>query len=85
MRLLHLPAQEYRRERWRNERGWTREIHRQPEGAGDWLWRASIAEIDQDAPFSAFAGCDLLPLTEGSLAVDILVPRDTLAVLPPGR
>lgn len=58
MRLLHLPAQEYRRERWRNERGWTREIHRQPEGAAQWDWRASIAEIDHDAPFSAFPGCD---------------------------
>ena len=58
MRIVHLPANEYRRERWRNERGWTREIHRHPEGAADWQWRASIAEIDQDAPFSAFPGCD---------------------------
>ena len=58
MRLLHLPANEYRRERWRNEFGWTREIHRDPEGSGDWRWRASIAEIDHDAPFSAFPGCD---------------------------
>ena len=58
MRLLHLPAHEYRRERWRNERGWTREIHRHPEGAADWQWRVSIAEIDQDAPFSPFPGCD---------------------------
>lgn len=58
MRLLHLPAHEYRRERWRNERGWTREIHRQPEGAAQWEWRASIAEIDHDAPFSAFPGCN---------------------------
>lgn len=58
MRLLHLPAHEYRRERWRNERGWTREIHRHPDGASEWQWRASIAEIDHDAPFSAFPGCD---------------------------
>jgi environmental stress-induced protein Ves len=58
MRLLHLPANEYRRERWRNERGWTREVYRHPEGAADWAWRVSIAEIDQDAPFSAFPGCD---------------------------
>lgn len=58
MHLVHLPANEYRRERWRNERGWTREIHRHPEGAADWQWRVSIAEIDQDAPFSAFPGCD---------------------------
>lgn len=58
MRLLRLPAHEYRRERWRNERGWTREIHRHPEGAADWQWRVSIAEVDADAPFSAFPGCD---------------------------
>src|SRR5690606_14777098 len=58
MRLLSLPANEYRRERWRNERGWTREIYRHPEGSGDWEWRVSIAEVDQDAPFSTFPGCD---------------------------
>lgn len=58
MHIVHLPANEYRRERWRNQRGWTREIHRHPEGSAEWQWRASIAEIDQDAPFSAFPGCD---------------------------
>ncbi|KAA2285228.1 HutD/Ves family protein [Arenimonas fontis] len=58
MRLLSLPANEYRRERWRNQRGWTREIHRDPEGSADWTWRASIAEVDQDAPFSRFPDCD---------------------------
>lgn len=58
MRLLHLPSHEYRRERWKNQFGWTREIHRHPEGAADWQWRVSIAEIDHDAPFSAFPGCD---------------------------
>ena len=68
MRLVHLPAHEYRRERWRNERGWTREVYRHPEGVTDWQWRVSIAEIDQDAPFSAFPGCDrelVLLLGEG--------------------
>jgi environmental stress-induced protein Ves len=54
-----LPANEYRRERWRNGFGWTREIHAQrPDPAGDWTWRLSIAEIEQDAPFSAFPGVD---------------------------
>lgn len=57
MRLRHLPANEYRRERWRNERGWTREIVRSRDG-DDWDWRVSIAEIDHDAPFSAFPGVD---------------------------
>lgn len=52
-----IPANEYRRERWKNGAGWTREIIRVP-GRDDWSWRLSIAEIEQDAPFSAFAGVD---------------------------
>ena len=58
MRLLHLPANEYRRERWRNEAGWTREIHRHPEGTAEWQWRVSIAEIEHDAAFSLLPGID---------------------------
>lgn len=50
-----IPANEYRRERWRNGAGWTREICRHPDG-GDWGWRLSIAEIERDAPFSVFPG-----------------------------
>jgi environmental stress-induced protein Ves len=54
-----IPANEYRRERWRNGFGWTREIHAErPEPSGDWSWRLSIAEIERDAPFSAFPGVD---------------------------
>src|SRR3546814_12997222 len=54
-----IPANEYRRERWRNQLGWTREIAR---GGGDgdegWDWRLSIAESERDAAFSTFAGID---------------------------
>jgi environmental stress-induced protein Ves len=54
-----IPASEYRRERWRNGLGWTREIHAHaPAGSRDWDWRLSIAEIEQDAPFSAFPGIE---------------------------
>ncbi len=63
-----IPAHEYRRERWRNQFGWTREIVRmgrqgadgldRPLAGEDWDWRLSIAEIEQDAPFSAFPGID---------------------------
>ena len=50
-----IPANEYRRIRWRNGQGWTREIH--AEGtAEDWSWRLSIAEIEHDAAFSLFPG-----------------------------
>lgn len=52
-----IPANEYRRERWRNGAGWTREICCVP-AREDWHWRLSIAEIEQDAPFSRFPGVD---------------------------
>ncbi|WP_242110846.1 HutD/Ves family protein [Luteimonas aquatica] len=54
-----IPASAYRRERWRNGLGWTREIHAQASADGEgWDWRLSIAEIEQDAAFSAFPGVD---------------------------
>lgn len=52
-----IPANEYRRERWRNGAGWTRQILAEPE-QGDWTWRLSIAEIEQDAAFSQFPGIE---------------------------
>ena len=58
MDVLALPANEYRRERWKNGLGWTREILRWPRDAEDWDWRLSIAEVDKDGPFSAFPGVD---------------------------
>ena len=66
--LRILPAAGYRRERWRNGAGWTREVHAQPCADGEgWDWRLSIAEIDEDAPFSAFPGVDReLVLLEGN-------------------
>lgn len=52
-----IPAADYRRERWRNGLGWTREISRAG-GESDWAWRMSIAEVDADAAFSRFPGVD---------------------------
>lgn len=52
-----IAANEYRRERWKNGAGWTREIVRVPDSE-DWDWRLSIAEIEQDSPFSLFPGID---------------------------
>lgn len=56
--LRLIPAHDYRRERWRNGFGWTREILRWPERGDAWDWRLSIAEIEQDGPFSSFPGVD---------------------------
>lgn len=54
-----VPAVDYRRTRWLNGAGWTREIHAEgaPDG-GDWAWRLSIAEVASAAPFSLFPGID---------------------------
>ena len=78
MSLRLIPANEYRRERWRNGLGWTREIARDEfesphtdvralaEGPA-YDWRLSIAEVDSDCAFSAFPGCDrVLMLLSGN-------------------
>lgn len=51
-----IPANEYLRSRWRNGRGWTREICAVGARDGQWDWRLSIADIEQPGPYSAFAG-----------------------------
>jgi len=52
-----IPANEYRRVRWANHAGWTREIHAEPD-ADSWRWRTSIAELEATAPFSRFPGVE---------------------------
>ena len=45
---------------WKNSAGVTREIAVGPQGvgAGDFGWRFSLAEVERDAPFSAFPNID---------------------------
>lgn len=47
-------------QRWKNGAGLTREIATGPAGAGldAFDWRLSVAELERDAPFSAFPGVD---------------------------
>lgn len=44
----------YRAMRWRNGRGWTLEIAREPESEAEFLWRLSLATVDQDCDFSPY-------------------------------
>ncbi len=44
--------------RWRNGGGETREIVSYPPGDAQFAWRASIATISADGPFSPFPGID---------------------------
>ena len=52
-----LAASSYARMRWKNGAGWTSEILKVPDNDA-WHWRLSIAEIETDAPFSAFPGVE---------------------------
>lgn len=59
--LRERPASGYRRTRWKNGGGWTTEIAVEPDGAdlgSGFDWRVSIAEIEQDGPFSRFPGIE---------------------------
>jgi uncharacterized protein len=51
--LRDIPAQP-----WKNGAGLTREIARGGLDAANFDWRLSVAEVDRDAPFSAFPGVD---------------------------
>ena len=46
----------YRRMPWRNGRGFTLEIAREPTRGKDFAWRLSLADIDTDGDFSAYPG-----------------------------
>lgn len=82
-----LRASGYARMRWKNGAGWTSEILRVPD-SDDWDWRLSIAEIETDAPFSAFPGVEreLVLLSGNGLRLrfddgashDLLPPHDRL-------
>lgn len=73
MRLLR--AADYRRMPWKNGGGETTEIAVSPEGSGldDFVWRVSMARVEQGGPFSLFPGVDrTLSILEGDgLLLDI--------------
>ncbi|TDK27456.1 HutD family protein [Luteimonas aestuarii] len=87
---LLIPANEYRRVRWKNGAGWTREIcacrmdGREGIDATAWDFRLSIAEIEADAPFSSFPGIDreLVLLSGNGLSLQF-DDGDAVTLLPP--
>lgn len=62
MKLAHLKAENYRRQAWKNGGGFTTELAVEtPDpalslGRGEFLWRLSIAHVEQSGPFSDFTG-----------------------------
>jgi environmental stress-induced protein Ves len=79
-----IPSNEYRRERWKNGLGWTREVMRWPPDSADWDWRVSIAEVDKAGPFSAFPGVEreLVLLAGEGMRLDF-EDGESVELLPP--
>ncbi len=73
MQLLR--PHDYARTRWKNDGGWTTEIAsaKDPDSPCGFRWRVSIAEIENDGPFSSFPGIerDLLLLSGSGMELDI--------------
>lgn len=87
MELRHLPAYEYRRMRWANGLGWTREIDRSPAQGESCDWRVSIAEIDRGCAYSAYPGMqrDQVLLEGNGLALRFPDGRNLPLAPPHGR
>lgn len=90
MRAFHLPSHTFERQRWKNQLGWTLEIARAPTlqgSAGDYAWRASIAEIEQDCTFSSFPGMQrvLMLLRGDGMRMQVGENRHSDVLPPYGR
>lgn len=71
MRATRLTRSDYRRMRWKNDRGWTSEVAISPRDAdfasGAFDWRLSVAEVEADSEFSPLPGIDrTIALLEGA-------------------
>lgn len=86
LRIVH--ANEYRRVRWKNGRGWTREAvqgrhEAAADDAGGWDWRLSIAEIEEDAAYSPFPGVDREQMLLSGNGLHLHCSEGILRLLPP--
>lgn len=79
-----LPAIGYRRQRWQNGAGWTREIACGGAPGAAWDWRVSVAEVGEAGPFSSFPACDReIVLLAGQGMHLNFADGETLPLLPP--
>ena len=90
MRAMHrvLTPGDYRHSAWKNGAGRTVEIAAYPHGSGfeHFAWRASVADIERDGPFSVFPGVDrtlVLLQGAGQVLADAGDPIDVRAHFEP--
>ncbi len=85
-----LTTADYRQTPWKNGGGRTTELALHPPAADftRFAWRASVADVAADGPFSEFAGVDRtlvllrgagMRLTGGAVALDVRVPFEPVA------
>lgn len=79
--IVLVPRAAQRRVRWKNDGGWTTELAVRPEGASEFDWRVSIAEVDADCTFSHFPGVDRSILVLAGAGFDLHVDGEAPAQL----
>ncbi|MEP2717750.1 HutD family protein [Pseudophaeobacter sp.] len=67
---------------WKNGLGTTRELASSVTVDADLIWRASLAQIDQDGPFSAFPGLARIHCIVSGAGLDLSNPENQLAADP---
>jgi hypothetical protein len=82
--IVLVPRAAQRRVRWKNDGGWTTELAVRPEGAAEFAWRVSVAEVDADCTFSHFPGIDRSILVLAGAGFDLHVDGEAPAHLRPG-
>lgn len=88
--MIHLlPAEGFRRERWANGGGWTREIVRAradgpaEDGDSGWDWRASVAELAADGPFSIYPGFERELVLVSGHGLALQIDGQSFLIAPP--
>jgi hypothetical protein len=80
-----LKAKNYRAMPWRNGRGSTREIARDPASGEEFAWRLSLADIEYDGDFSAYPGYRRALVLIGGSRLSLRFKGHGQRVLSPAR
>lgn len=75
----------YRNMPWRNGKGFTLEIAREPAAGADFAWRLSLADIDRGGEFSAYPGYRRALVLIGGKALELTFQGHGSCLLHSGR
>jgi len=75
---------EYQAMPWRNGRGTTHEIVREPARSASFIWRLSLADVPESGPFSAFPGYERIVVLVSGAGFSLDFGEHGRAELTPG-